>query len=170
MIIYRHRKAGTLESTYFKNNYGTLTEGLNLNHTTGLYWSICVQLRWTLTIVILVSLRDYLTLQIFSLILLSMFTQALIIKGWPFDENADHYLSLFNEFMITSYLVLLLGMSDWTLRTIYYRYQLSWSLLGIVFLTVVVNFIKTGYMIFTKWRQAKKRHQVVSVIPLNREE
>lgn len=157
MIIFRSRKAGTLEGTMFKNKYGTLTKGFNLNHTTGAYWSIYVQLRWTMTIAIIVSLRDCLTFQIFSLFFLSMLTQVLIIKGRPFDEKTDHYISLFNEFMVISYLLLLLSMSDWTLMTIDYRYQLGWCLLGIVFSTVVVNIVKTAYMIFSKWRRVRAR-------------
>lgn len=54
VIISRHYKGGTLESPYFKQNYGTLTEGLRLNSFIAVYWNIIILLRWTLTIIVIV--------------------------------------------------------------------------------------------------------------------
>lgn len=64
VVISKHHAAKSLDSQYFKDNYGTMIKGLNTNNFTGAYWNIIILIRWTITIAVVVSLRDYTALQI----------------------------------------------------------------------------------------------------------
>ena len=62
-----------LESDYFKAKYGTLTEGVNTGSIVGKYWNVIVLVRWSVTIIILVVLRDIPEWQIMYLLMVSVF-------------------------------------------------------------------------------------------------
>jgi hypothetical protein len=48
----------------------------------------------------------------FILLIISVFFQALIIIGKPFKESFDNSMSLFTEIMVSLYLYILLGLTD----------------------------------------------------------
>lgn len=65
--------------------YGELLKGLSLE--SGLvphYWSILILLRWIITLIIMVLLRDYFAIQIMVLLFLSILYLILIIVGKPY--------------------------------------------------------------------------------------
>ena len=77
-----------------------MIEGLNLYSFIGVYWNIIVIIRWSITITILVSLRDYVSLQLISLRLTSFAVMLLIVTGRPYDNMTDNCMALFNEVMV----------------------------------------------------------------------
>lgn len=79
-IIKSHREAGTLESNYFQERFGCLTEGLRISSFLGCYWNIFILCRWQLTNLILLILKDHNEVQVLSLWLLSVITQALMLR------------------------------------------------------------------------------------------
>ena len=100
VIMTKHRAAKSLESQYFKENYGTMIQSLNLYSFIGVYWNIIILIRWTITIAVLVSLRDYVSLQIISLRLTSFSVMILVVAGKPCDNMTDNVIALFNEVMV----------------------------------------------------------------------
>ena len=100
VVIYKHHNAKTLDSQYFKENYGTMIEGLNLDSLIGVYWNLIILFRWTLTIAVMVSLRDYSALQILILRLTSFTAMLLLVSHKPYDNITDNVTSFLNEVMV----------------------------------------------------------------------
>ena len=100
VVIYRHHNVNTLDSQYFKENYGTMIEGLNLDSLIGVYWNLIILFRWTLTIAVMVSLRDYSALQILILRLTSFTAMLLLVSHKPYDNITDNVTSFLNEVMV----------------------------------------------------------------------
>ena len=73
-IIKSHREAGTLESDYFQERFGCLTDGLRISSFLGCYWNLFILCRWQLTNLILLLLMDHNEVQILTLWLLSVIT------------------------------------------------------------------------------------------------
>lgn len=84
-IITYHKLNKSYESPEFESKYGTLLEGVNLQRPLGMYWNSIVLIRWSLTSVIMVILRDYYALQICSLLIISYLIQIMIITYRPLD-------------------------------------------------------------------------------------
>jgi hypothetical protein len=62
-----------LETDYFKNKFGTLTEGLRVKGGwIGVYWNSLVLIRWSITVLVLVVLRNFIQFQIICLLILSI--------------------------------------------------------------------------------------------------
>jgi hypothetical protein len=60
----------------------------------------------------MIALKDSSLAQIFTLLAISVFFQALLILGKPFSEPIDNWLSLFTEIMVSLYLYILLCLTD----------------------------------------------------------
>ena len=56
-VVRFHQINGTLETKYFKERYGTITEGNTLSGFFGTYWRLIVLLRWSVTCYIMVFVR-----------------------------------------------------------------------------------------------------------------
>lgn len=87
-------------------------------------------------------LRDYPGIQIVLLLAISIVVQILLIFCKPFVDDAK--ICLFNEFMVSSYLYLMLTLTDLNRET-QIKEKLGWSLLILVLFTVFVNLVKAGY-------------------------
>ena len=105
-----------LESDIFKEKYSVLIEGINTKTKIGLYWNPLVLLRWAITNVILVTLKDSFLIQIFTLMIISVIFQALIIKGQPLETRGENLQGLFLEVCNSIYLYILLMLTDFTGR------------------------------------------------------
>lgn len=112
-VIYLNKSE--LNSKDFKERYGdTLNDGLTLKGLCGTYWNILVLLRWSVTVFVMVLLRDYYTLQILSLLLISFIIQALLVSSNPFSDLVDTRMALFNEVMVSLYLYVMLNLTDFS--------------------------------------------------------
>jgi hypothetical protein len=78
----------------------------------GVYWNIITLVRWSFTILILVVLRDSPEWQIMLLLIVSVVFQALYFRFRPLLESVENSISLFNEFMVSFYLYVLLSLTD----------------------------------------------------------
>ena len=89
--------------------------------------------------------------QIYLLLFLSTVYMSLVYHYSPQVDPLDNKLSLFNDIMVTVYLYLLLalGLSDLN------REILGFALLGIVFLSTLVNTLKTVVMFIIKFRHLR---------------
>ena len=88
----------------FISKFGTITENLSQRSDIGLYWNSLVLMRWTITIIILVCLRNYVQFQIMTLLMLTFLFQTLLVLGKPNIEPLENYISFFNEIMVSLYL------------------------------------------------------------------
>ena len=76
------------------------------------YWKMLILLRWVSTIVILVPLRDFYAIQIHLLPVSSIIFQVLHISYLKMSSWLEYNLTLFNEFMVSLYLTLMLMLTD----------------------------------------------------------
>ena len=120
-------------------------------------------LRWQLTVYIMIFLRVYSHLQVMILLFISFTIQLMIVHGRPKESTADNISALFNEVMVSVYLYNMMSlMISQDSMTDY----LGWALVGVIFIAVIVNFLKfaiqliiTGIqLIMRKWKfQVLKR-------------
>ena len=61
-ITYKSYKEDKIESEEFKGKFGTLTEGFNTKTKIGVFWNSLILIRWTITNLILLVLKDYASL------------------------------------------------------------------------------------------------------------
>jgi hypothetical protein len=69
-------------------------------------------IRWAVTNVVMVFLRDYSAGQIFILLAISVIFQIMIFKGKPMKEPADNRLTLIFEASVSIYLYIMLMLTD----------------------------------------------------------
>ena len=105
-------------------------------------WKIIEAFRWTLTIVIIIVLRDCYSMQITSLLSISVLFQALHVKYQPIENPTEQKIIFFNELMTSLYLYLTLVLTDFNGENLL-RDKIGFSLLVLMIFTVAVNLIKT---------------------------
>jgi hypothetical protein len=76
-VIYKHHDRYELSD--FKMRYGVSIEGLNTDTLAGRYWNPLTLIRWAITNLIMIFLRDHCIAQIFILLLISGTFQILLI-------------------------------------------------------------------------------------------
>ena len=107
---------------------------------------------------IMTLLRDNFYLQIFLLLAISAFFQAMMLGSKPMLDKLDNNMLLFNEVMVSIYLYNLLCLTDFMVDHDY-RELIGWALLILVVFTVVVNLVK--FLIVYDWcylnRKIKKK-------------
>lgn len=109
-ILWRHRH--DLETKYFQEKFGTLIENLKTNN---LKQSLCITiqlLKWCLTIISLVLLRDYPGLQIISNIPIQLIFQIYLVSVRPYQNYNEQILMTMNEFLVSLYLYTYILLSD----------------------------------------------------------
>ena len=127
--------------------YGILIEDCQLKNLVGRYWTLIVLVRWTLTIIILIVLRDYFIFQIYLLLLISVFISIIMMYSQPFSEKKENHFTFFNELMTSFYLYIMLCLTDFHGKN-KFRAELGWVLLAIAIFTVIVNLIKAAIFDF----------------------
>ncbi|TNV87376.1 hypothetical protein FGO68_gene11805 [Halteria grandinella] len=159
LIIRSYQSEKQLKSSDYEKKFGTLTEGLRISERKNQnakdllspYWNVFTLLRWAISIVIFVYLKDSPGLQVGLLYLLSLFMQSLLLHikpiAWtgyhqiwavPLEEN---YFKFVNEFLITCYLLLSVSLTDYNdypdLRD-----NLGLLVLSTILLCVLANLIR----------------------------
>jgi hypothetical protein len=133
----------------------------------GVFWQPLVNLRWILTNLILVLLKDYPEVQLQTLLLASILFQALILLGKPMEGSFDNKVSLAIELAVSAYLYVMMMLTDFTGNNPFRETQ-GWILAGLItsvvgFNTVIV-FAQKGHkairMIRAKLAQRKKSQTV----------
>lgn len=71
LAVYKNKDR--LRKRWFARRYGSLTEGLQLQRLSTHFWQAFVLLKWMITFIVLVGLKNVPALQITSLYLLSVF-------------------------------------------------------------------------------------------------
>ncbi|TNV86987.1 hypothetical protein FGO68_gene1174 [Halteria grandinella] len=120
-VIYKHRK--DLESSVFTKKYGTILEGLRLS-TNSLrssiipYFNILVLFRWGIQITLLVFLYEHPSLQIISLLALSLAFTIMVLLFQPYQSFPGYFkinendFKVFNEMMVSYYLFAMMLLTD----------------------------------------------------------
>jgi hypothetical protein len=97
----------------FKKKYGTLIENQRAYYSTiAAYWKVLNLIRWTLTVAILIFLRDYNYFQIISLLILSILFSCFLVGARPFEESIKNKLSLITESIVSIYIYILMCLTD----------------------------------------------------------
>jgi hypothetical protein len=138
MEVYAIRKFSGEKG--FEARFGAAIDGLNTQATAGLYWQPITLIRWTLTNIVLVFLRDHYAVQIISFLIISVVAQALILSAQPFDSALDNRMNLFIEICVSFYLYAQLALTDFmgdnTLRD-----SLGWFLACLIISVVTINLL-----------------------------
>jgi hypothetical protein len=146
VLITYHWCKESYEEEEFIAKYGTLVEGMNSHKALGIYWTSIVLTRWTLTSVIMVLLRDYYSLQICSLLLVSYITQIMIIAGRPLEGQYENEIAVFNEAMVCIYLYFMITLTDYNYLGAL-KDQYSFCLALVVLLSAGMNFLKFVFLL-----------------------
>ena len=156
IIIVIVRRAETASDEFLKK-YGTLFEGVNMKNPFNKYWNIFIIVRWAATSTIIVVLRDHYEFQIGTLLLISYFFQVLILVLQPIEGGPlENRLALFNELMVSSYLYVLILLSEYNYENAF-REEAGWGLLGVIFLSCFVNLGKFLFKIIVEAKRACRR-------------
>ncbi|TNV87291.1 hypothetical protein FGO68_gene9418 [Halteria grandinella] len=125
---------------FFFKQCGTLVEGVR--HETSLlsrFYVPYLMIKWLLTSMILVILRDHPATQIFVFLIISVISQGYLIYVQPLDTRLENAISLFNELMVSLYLYVLISLTDYNDSL---RDQAGIALLYIVLISFFANFVK----------------------------
>jgi hypothetical protein len=106
-----------------------------------MYWNSIVLIRWSLTSAIMVVLRDFYSLQICSLLILSYTIQIMIILGKPLEGQYENEIGIFNEVMVCIYLYSMITLTDYNYQNSK-RDESSTFLAFIVLFSAGMNFLK----------------------------
>ena len=159
--IWTHR--GRLESIQFKERFGELVQGLNTKGKLGAYWNVVVLIRWLITAIILVVLRDYCALQIISLLTTSILVQIIIIQACPLKAKLENRQAIFNEWTVSLYLYILMSLTDFNIL-FPDLHLLSLALISIVGLSICANLFTALYalivMVMGKHREKSSMNRV----------
>lgn len=125
------------------------------------FWKPLYIVRWIMSLLTLIVLREKSSIQILCLFIFSVIYQGLIIFSKPYNSKSENYTSLFNEFSVSAYLYVLLLLTDYLdSSNIAARELLSWVLTSILMLAIFVNFLYTlinlsisAFAYFRKMRQ-----------------
>ncbi|TNV86651.1 hypothetical protein FGO68_gene5421 [Halteria grandinella] len=133
--------------------FGTVTQGLKrdthfkqLLHTLGL-------LKWQLTIIVLVLLRNHPSQQLQLLIPLSILYQTYLIRYQPYESSTENKFCLFNELLVSSVLYLYIVASDYN-EVIEMRDYSGLGIIGVISICIIVNF---GKFIDSLVREIKRK-------------
>lgn len=97
---------------------------------------------------IMTLLRNNFYLQMFLLLAISAAFQAMIAGSKPMLAKADNNMMLFNEVMVSVYLYMLLGLTDY-MGEHGSRDLISLLILSLVAFTVAVNLVK--FLVYFDW-------------------
>ena len=146
-MIYKHR--GRYELADFKTSYGASIEGLNTDTLAGRYWNPLTLIRWKITSVILIFLRERCVAQIFILLVISIIFQILLISANPMTEKCDQRMAVMIETSVSIYLYTLLSLTDFSGENTL-RIELGWVLAVLTVGVIGINVILFVWKILSR--------------------
>lgn len=115
VFLRKATKSGAIANEKeFSERFGGLTDGQNIRTTIGIYWNVIIIVRWIVTILVIVMLREFSSLQILSLLIVSKIFLVLLVFGKPFEEIREIKSSIFNELMVSLYLYIMMCLTDFS--------------------------------------------------------
>ena len=136
-----------LKKKGFRKQFKNLIDGNNKKRSIGIYWNLIILGRWLITNLVIVFLREFYTLQIFALLIMSVMSQGLMLISNPRDNFRDNAIDLFTEFCVSIYLYVLLALTDfWGLNP--FREQKGLTLVIIILTVIAINLLNLFYTIF----------------------
>ncbi|TNV87100.1 hypothetical protein FGO68_gene11553 [Halteria grandinella] len=169
-VINKHQREGTLMSTRFKENYGTLVDGLKEGaHWIIPYWNVIILFRWAIQISIFVLLKEASAVQIIINLVISQMFTILVVYLRPFQNQSsceawvnidENNFKIFNEIIVTYYLIFMLLLTDIASDN-EQRLFIGMVELAIIGLCVFSNILKAGIVGINelKRRKAVKRRK-----------
>ncbi|TNV72854.1 hypothetical protein FGO68_gene3689 [Halteria grandinella] len=139
-----------LESRTFNQRYNNLVQGLKTQEGTWApYWTVMILVRWVLTALVLIGLRNYGGIQICLMLLISLLVQAGSLGIRPMNDSWENTMIIANEGFVSMYLYVMMALSSGIdgrseVETKYYNYRdmCGLALVGVVFLSIFLNFTK----------------------------
>lgn len=141
-----------IDTDYFKNNYSTSLEEKTRKSLVGQYWRLIICARWTLTLSILIFLRDYPQLQVITLLVASVLIQILLLSSPPFLPSSKNFMTFFNELATSCYIYILLLLTDYSQKDSHHRSLFGTSIAFLVIFVVGINSVRALPQIFEHFR------------------
>ncbi len=157
ILIKRGISQGSNREEFTKNYRALIAHQRVFSGIVGGYWKLLTLIRWTLTAIILIFLRDYNSFQLITLLIISVIYSCLLIAGKPFKNNLKNKVYIFTECIVSIYLYILMCLTDF-MGEISIRELLALGLLAAIGLTILVNFVVMGKIAiqkFKKWRRKR---------------
>lgn len=154
-----------LDSKAFSNRYGNLVQGLKIKEGTWApYWNVVILVRWVLTGLVLVGLRDYGSVQICSMLLISLLVQAASLSIRPMKDSWENTMIIVNESFVSAYLYVMMtlsagidGNNEVGQQFFHFRDMCGLALVGVVFISIFLNLTKLIMVFVELMRQKYKR-------------
>ncbi|TNV87037.1 hypothetical protein FGO68_gene800 [Halteria grandinella] len=139
-----------LESRTFNQRYNNLIQGLKTKvGSWAPYWTVMILVRWVITALVLIGLRNYGGIQICLMLLISFIVQAQSLGIRPMNDSWENTMIIVNECFVSVYLYVMMALSSGIdgrheVDTKYYNYRdmCGLALVGVVFLSIFLNFSK----------------------------
>lgn len=119
-------------------------------------WKVIEGFRWSLNIVILTVLRDYYSIQIMALYIISVAVQVLNVYYKPIENKIELRITIFNEIMTSFYLYMTLILTDFNGENPM-RDRIGFSLLILMICAVLVNLVKAFVIDFLRVRNVVRK-------------
>ena len=164
--IYKIRVARILDpENDSEKEKGFIQEGNLRNNLVGNYWFPLVMIRWTITNLIIILLRDYPQFQITFFLVLSVSFQGIVIGNRLIPDTLNFCMNIFNELAASVYLYLMMALTHFSGDNPY-RENIGWSQLVLVCGVVLINVFKTAYQYYPKikWRLLRAVQKSTSLL------
>jgi hypothetical protein len=154
------KKFKELNTVKFIETFGSLNEGMRTSRVERTFASLAEMFKTLGTVAVLVKLREYPTIQIMSLIVLSTVKQGYLLAFLPYKDPKQKFLSVFNEGLVTLYLFTLLALTDANPNA-QLRETAALIFIAIVFTYLLANFSCFLFVISVNLKLAWKNRRLL---------
>ncbi|TNV87059.1 hypothetical protein FGO68_gene16087 [Halteria grandinella] len=141
-VLRQGISANNLNKKEFHETYGGIVEDLTTKSKISSYWNLLVLLRWSMTVFIIVVMRDSSLYQILSLLVINLLYTSLLVYARPFSESCKNTVAILNEGLISIYLYLLMSLTDFN-QSKKFRDKIGNGLLYIMLTSLVMNLLNS---------------------------
>ncbi|TNV74697.1 hypothetical protein FGO68_gene8535 [Halteria grandinella] len=147
----------------FKSEFGVLIENVSTQSFAKASFNIIELLKLQLTIIALLLLRDYPSIQITLLYLQSVLFQTYIVHVRPFEDPLANIVQVLNEIFVTLYLLPMIVLTDYV-DDYYLKYSSGIMLISVYILSFSANLLyfigKSIAKIVANHVKKSKQHQL----------
>ncbi|TNV72816.1 hypothetical protein FGO68_gene7161 [Halteria grandinella] len=144
ILLILRKNRDTLHSEHFTKRYGNIVQGLDLNKHSAIanHWNMIIILRWTLTGLIMICLRNLGAIQIVTMYVSSLIMQGLSLRYKPMDSSQENHMNMLNEVFVSMYLYIMMMLTGGDDSDYAQRDGCGYALVAVVAISIVVNLAK----------------------------
>lgn len=128
-----------------------------MNKFSALLLTAVDQVRTLLTVAVLVGMTDYPGIQVMILFSLSQYRQFYLLHVKPYESDAQNYLALFNEILVSAYIYCFIALAEFA-KTEEAKLNTSYGLLAILGIYIISNVLFFGTQLIKYLRLVAKKY------------